>query len=486
MTPDELRRDGDACQTELGREWYRAGAGLTDAPRFQAIYARYAHLVSAEAIAAARAAASPALLEWAVDRRIGRATADLDEQQQRWEQATTLELPDGTAVPYQRVPIELANTEDRDRRCAMEAARAARLPELAPLCRERFRRERAELAEVLGGDAVAARGTLAGIALDALADEGRGFLADTASLYEGVLGDLARRRLGLSVGDLARYDIARLFRWSELDGAFPAAQLLETARRQFLEIGLDPACGGRVRFDVEDRPGKSPRAFVSPARVPDEVYLVLRPRGGHTDYRTFWHELGHAMHFASVDRDRPFEARWAGDNSVTEGFAMLFDHLLLAPGWLRRYADLAPRAARSLVRELLVEELFFVRRYAAKLDYERDLYRADPDADLSERYAEGLAQATRFRYGPGDALVDVDPGFYAARYLRAWQVEAALSAWLTDRFDEDWYRNPQAGPFLADLFSRGQADPAAQLILQVTGRPLTFAAVRRRLEANLA
>ena len=38
------------------------------------------------------------------------------------------------------------------------------------------------------------------------------------------------------------------------------------------------------------------------------------------------HELGHALHFAYARAELPFEYRWLGDNSVTEGYAMLFDH----------------------------------------------------------------------------------------------------------------------------------------------------------------
>ena len=37
------------------------------------------------------------------------------------------------------------------------------------------------------------------------------------------------------------------------------------------------------------------RAFCAPVRVPHEVYLVLRPHGGQTDWTTFLHELGHAL-----------------------------------------------------------------------------------------------------------------------------------------------------------------------------------------------
>ena len=118
--------------------------------------------------------------------------------------------------------------------------------------------------------------------------------------------------------------------------------------------GVDPAPGARdghrsarrraaSRFDTGEREGKRSRAFCAPVRVPDEVYLVLRPHGGQTDWNTFLHELGHALHFAYMRPDLPFEYRWLGDNSITEGYAMLFDHLHAGRGWLQRYTELDAR-----------------------------------------------------------------------------------------------------------------------------------------------
>ena len=97
-----------------------------------------------------------------------------------------------------------------------------------------------------------------------------------------------------------------------------------------------------------------------------------------------------------------------------------------------------------------------------------------------------MTSATGFRYEPDDALIDVDPGFYAARYLRAWQLEAALARHLTETYDEDWYRNPSVAPVLHDLYARGQATPADRLAEEITGRPLTFDVVHQRLEAKLS
>jgi hypothetical protein len=475
---------GEAMHQELGREYYLTGAGLKDEPAFQAIYDRFSTLVSDEALETARASGSPPLSEWIVGIRVGRLVAALEEDQLRWEQDAVVRAA-GRAVPYLRVPIELANEPARTARLALDAARAALVAgEVTRLRRERFTMEHDALRRLGYGDYVSGCCALMGIDLLALARAGEGFLQESEALYRDALGRLVKRRLGVPVGQLARADVPWAFRAKDYDAAFPLASLVETAVRQMREMGIDAHQAGRVRFDTDERAGKQPRAFCVPIRVPEEVYLVLRPRGGHNDYRTLWHELGHALHFASVDPGRPFADRWLGDNSVTEGFAMLWDHLTLEPRWLARYTGLQPAEVRDLRFELLVHELYSVRRYAAKLAYEVILHGSGLSNGGPE-YARRLTEATLFRYGEEDHLQDVDPGFYAARYLRAWQLEASVSDELIRRYDQDWFRNPRAGVFLQHLMSRGQADPADRLAAEVTGEPLSFGPLLKQLEAEL-
>jgi hypothetical protein len=252
-------------------------------------------------------------------------------------------------------------------------------------------------------------------------------------------------------------------------------------------MGADATAGGRVIFDTADREGKNSRAFCAPVRVPQEVYLVLRPHGGQSDYRTFLHELGHALHFANTSADHPFEYRWLGDNSVTESYAMLFDHMLHLPGWLARYTELGAPRIPGFLRAAGFEELQFLRRYCAKLIYEHELYGGEHSwQSLPDIYVDTLSQATSFRYDRADAFVDVDPRYYAARYLRAWQLQAVIGEALVERFDEDWYRNPRAGPYIVDtLFAEGQRELAHELAERVTARTLSFAPLVRATEAML-
>jgi hypothetical protein len=258
-------------------------------------------------------------------------------------------------------------------------------------------------------------------------------------------------------------------------------------RRQVTEMAIDPAANGRAIYDLAVRPGKRSRAFCAPVRIPREVYLVLLPHGGATDYRTLLHELGHTLHFAYMRDDLPFEFRWLGDNSITEGYAMLFDHLMHDAGWLSRYSALGKARVGDYRRAAALEELQFLRRYSAKLLYELQLYGgATAWSSLPDAYVDILSSATLFRYRTADAFVDVDPRFYSARYLRAWQLQAALRDALVARFDEDWYRNPRTGPWMVrELFGEGQRELASELAERVGARPLSFAPLIRGIEAGL-
>ena len=330
---------------------------------------------------------------------------------------------------------------------------------------ERFQREK-DIVEGLeiAGSYNATFTALSGVNLPSLVEECRAFLRDTQAMWDDVFAEVVRRELDIDPKEATRADALALMRAPAFDPYFPSRQMEAEVRRQVADMGADATAKGRVIFDTGEREGKSSRAFCAPVRVPQEVYLVLRPHGGQSDYRTFLHELGHALHFANTRADYPFEYRWLGDNSVTESYAMLFDHMLHLPGWLTRYTELGAPRVPGFLRAAGFEELQFLRRYCAKLIYEHELYGGEHSwQSLPDIYVDTLSQATSFRYDRADAFVDVDPRYYAARYLRAWQLQAVIGESLVERFDEDWYRNPRAGPYIVEtLFARGTARARAR------------------------
>ena len=501
LTLEQLRRGGDAFMQEVSLEYYRAHAGLSETAALRPIYERHAHVLGPDSLAFALdgfTSSAPGseehrsarlLLEWQVESHASRALAGLDEQEIAWESQAMVRMADGRQIPYQRASIEIGNATDRRDRLAIDAARAKLVQgELAPMRLDRLQREK-DLTEELGiaGSYNASFETLSGVSLSGLVGECEAFLRDTQSMWDDVLPEMLTRTLGIKASEATRADALALLRAAEFDEWFPQREMEPAIRKQSLEMGIDPVAGGRIIFDTGEREGKHSRAFCAPVRVPDEVYLVLRPHGGQTDWRTLLHELGHALHFAYTRNDLPFEYRWVGDNSVTESYAMLFDHLMQDDGWLRRYSSLGAVHTPRFLRASGFEELHFLRRYCAKLVYEERLYSGDVPWDaLPDLYVETLTDATTFQYQAADAFVDVDPRYYAARYLRAWQLQALLADVLVEKFNDDWYRNPAAGPWvIGTLFGEGQRELAGEIAERVAGKPLSFAPLIRTVEALL-
>lgn len=486
---------------EVSREHYLVHAGLKADAELQLIHERHPRATSAGALDVAREAfleaadgsaeraAAGKLLEWQIETQVGRTLAELDERTLAAEARTVVRLPDGREIPYQRASIDMANAVDRDERLAIDDARAAAVArEIAPLRRERLTRER-ELVEAMeiGDSYIAVFEATSGVSLATLAAQCEALLADTQPMWDDVLPTFLRRA-GVPRGDARRADALAVMRATAYDDAFAARDLEPAVRRQLAEAHLSADAHGRIHLDLGEREGKRGRTFCCPVRVPDEVYLVTRPTGGVQDWRSFLHELGHALHFANMSAALPFEDRYLGDNSVTECFAMLFDHLLHDPGWLARYSALPPHRMRDFLTQMAFEELQFLRRYAAKLLYELELYGSDTAwSSLPERFVERMTAATGFQYHAADAFVDVDPRFYAARYLRAWQLQGALAEHLRNRFDEDWFRNPEGGAYLVgQLMAEGQHLDATGLLARETGDALSFGPVVRAVEQRLA
>lgn len=381
---------------------------------------------------------------------------------------------DGAEIEYRRLPLEIRREPDRGRRARLEEARLTIVSErLTPLLRETMERSHAVAGELLGTTYDGYCEALSGVDFDRLAGVTERLLEDTEDVHEELLRWYARRGLpGVRREELRSHDLAHLLYGSEYLAAFEGDRMVPRIDGMIEAMGLDPRAGGRIEYDLEERPTKAPRAFCSPIRVPDEVKLVLRPYGGYDDYSTFLHELGHALHFANVDPDLPLEFRRLGDNGVTEGHAITLDHLMLLPAFHRRVVGIADPA--DFLRFAAFRELVMLRRYSAKFAYERSLHRAEPEPGLAAEYAERLSRATGVRVPEELYLDDVDPHFYCIRYLRAWMMSGALHAALRDRYDEDWFLNPRSGAFLLDLWSTGQSEPVETLVERIGVEELTF------------
>ena len=292
------------------------------------------------------------------------------------------------------------------------------------------------------------------------------FLQATEGLYQRTLDKVARAKLGLSRTELEQSDLPYLVRAPEYDHIFASDNLLPTFERTLRGMGVSLAEQSNVHVDAEVRELKTPRAFCAPVRIPEEIYLVVMPKGGQDDYQALLHEGGHTEHFAHTDPALPFEFRFLGDNAVTEGFAFVFDHLTLNPRWLETYLDFAESQDYLTFANLV--ELYFLRRYAGKLAYETEFHKQTGPLDaMAGRYGALLSEAVQFEVPQANYLVDIDDGFYASNYLRAWMLEGALRMLLQDNYGMEWFSRPRGrglaqGPVVDRPALLGRPAPAQE------------------------
>ncbi len=482
---DRYRERAEGFCEALSREYYLHLAGRKPELEIEPIYAANADLFARDAVGKLRELADGArgararrrlryLLQFAFDGHLGMETRREVAELARLEASLEVDGGDGT-VPYRAIPIEQANEPGPERRQLLEGGRNRVLAErLNPLHRAALERSH-ELCRGFGWASYAAAfAELRGIDLEALAAQTRRFVAATETRYADVLNP-ELRRLGLpELGALRRSDLPRFFRAADLDDLFAADGLIESFRETLAGLGIDLGSQGNVHLDTESRPTKSPRAFCSTPRVPAEVYLVIAPHGGRDDYAALFHEGGHAEHYAHTDPGLCFEFRVLGDNSVTESFAFLLEHLVEDPGWLRRRLGAADPERH--VAQARAAKLVLLRRYSAKLSYELELHGEGASLDaLPARYEELLGDALRMRWPRESWLADVDPGFYAACYLQAWALETCWRAALVERYGEAWFESPDAGGWLRALWRRGQELDARELLAETVGGELDFA-----------
>jgi hypothetical protein len=490
LTPAELesiRGRADRFLAELLDEWYMHYAGHKDTLEIAGIYDRYPELTSLEnanALGASVDGDHGVRELW----HFGCAEYLANLTKKHAEQIAALEAKleatvNGDTVGFRMLRPAMANEPDRAKRHALEQARNELTEEhMNPVYRDGMAVTLQAVKDLGAPDAVELHRRF-GFKLDDLADQCRAVLADTETLFEETIDPLLRERLGISLDEAERWDIPRLFRATEWDESFTADGMLPALEGTLTGLGIDLHSQSNVELDVEQREKKSPRAFCAPIEVPDRVVLVIQPIGGVDDWRALFHEAGHTEHFALTSADLTMEQRRLGDNAVTEGWASLFDHLVSDPTWLDRLLSFGD--PKGFTAEAAAQELWFLRRYSAKLLYELELYLTDDVESMRSRYVEILGGALKVEPSPTDWLFDVDPGFYCTEYLRSWAFEAQMRFHLCSKHGYDWFSKQQAGSLLRELWSLGQKPTADEMLADVTGAGIEMAAVAERAREML-
>ena len=478
---DRFRDAADSFIRDLDEEYYLHFAGLKETLDVEEVYERYEELTRLETAQSLKGAPTE-LWRFACEGYLGNLTREHQARVAK-EEAELEATVDGQTVPYRMLRVAMSNEPDRETRQRLEEARVRLLDEhLNPVYLDATRIDREAVLKLEAPNYYELYKGF-GFRLDELADECRDLLDETETLWEREGDKLFRARLGIGLDEARPWDVVRLFRAPELDKLYPNDEMVPALEHTLTDLGIDLRSQENVHLDLDARPSKSPRAFCAPIEVPGKVMLVIQPIGGKDDWEALFHEAGHTEHYANTDADLLMEARRLGDMAVTEGWAMLMQHLVTEPAWLNRRLNV-PRV-EELARDGAISLLYFVRRYSAKLLYEIEFFQAEEPTAMRSRYAEILGDALKLPVNPESYLDDIDGSFYVTGYLRSWAFEAQLRDFLRSELDNDWFAKRDAGDLLRELWSLGQGPTADELLQDVTGAKLEMASVADRIREGL-
>lgn len=466
---NKVRLDVENFYTKIEREWYLNWAGLKDELNISAIYEKYQHLFTKELISSVRNARKRAtgeeerrlryLQEFLVEGHLDMTVKELTDKSETMQSKEVIKV-DGKEIPFRLSAVKIANEPNREKRDKMYKARNKVIDKINVVLRERMQKLHDRSKGLGYENYMTLFKDVKGIDFHDLEKTMRDFIDRTESIYVKRMDKALREKIGVKLEDAEKHDIAFYFRAKEYDNYFKKEDAVETLKRTLAKMGILLERQKNIYVDTEERPKKSPRAFCAPIKVPEEIKLVIMPRGGHDDYAALFHEAGHSEHHGYVDPDLAIEYKRLGDNSVTESFAFLLEYLLIDENWLRQYTSMSD--VEEYLDFLHLYTLYFLRRYGAKLSYEIKLHTNDLEG-MDELYKKTLERALKFRHPKNHYLIDHDDAFYCSFYLRAWIFEAQLRALLKEKYGEQWFNSAEAGSFLRNLWSKGQKHDVIEL-----------------------
>ena len=468
---NKVRLDVENFATEKEREWFLNWAGLKEEMNLSAIYKKYRHLFTKPLILEAKEKRKRAkgeeerklryLQEFFVSGYLDTVVKELTDKAETMQAKEKIKV-DTEEIPFRFAAIKISNEAERTKRGKIFQARNKAIDEIInPVLKERMQKLHDTSTELGYKNYMALFESVKNIDFRSLEKILHGFVDKTESLYTTLLDKALKKKISVRLEEAERHDLAYLFRAKEFDNYFKKEKAVETLKNTLANMGIRLDKQKNIAIDTEERPNKSPRAFCSGIKVPDEIKLVIMPHGGHDDYAALFHEAGHAEHFGCADTNLDMEYKRLGDNSVTETYAFLLEYLLTNENWLKQHTPM--KNAKTYLDFLYLYKLFFLRRYGAKLSYEIKLHTSETLEGMDKIYETTLDKVLKFKNRKTLYLLDVDDGFYCAQYLQAWIFEAQLRATLQKKFGEEWFNSSEAGKFLTKLWAEGQKHDVTEL-----------------------
>jgi hypothetical protein len=293
-----------------------------------------------------------------------------------------------------------------------------------------------------------------------IAGEAKRFLTDTDYIARDMLGWFFANKLELGFRDASVYDMTYLLNSAELRGYFPKPDPQALAKTVIEGMSLAPPRG--ITIDIEKRAGKETEGFSLPLDPPFEAALSVYPAGGVHDYESILECLGQALSFCYTDPGDDFEFVFLRDEALTDIFSVLFGGLVYEPRWLRKILKIDTDG--DFLNFLHLRRLMSARLDAGRAVCLAELSGSGDTGELPAIYSEIMHGAAKCRADGRSYIAELLSPVGTPFRFKAALAWPALGHFMTESFDEEWWRTREAGDFMRDVWSRGGRVTAESLL----------------------
>jgi hypothetical protein len=274
--------------------------------------------------------------------------------------------------------------------------------------------------------------------------------------FQEALADISKKVLGR---EAEYYDDFYFFRnrvYSDLEREFAGVSPPDQVRRTLEAMQFNLSS---IRFDTEDRANKYPSPICFFVQVPSDVRVLYKSESPYFDLQGCYHEMGHAVHAASINPKLEYWNRYGFPMGVAEIFSIFLEGLTKNRRYLSSLGVHDERVLEEIEARNNFMELFFVTFYTANSLMKAEFWRKNLSMDkASNLYGRLIKKYTGLEV-PGEYWmlhhILPDAIMYVPSYLLAAVRAAELERQLQGRFGEEWWTQREVGRHIREIMEPG-------------------------------
>lgn len=195
------------------------------------------------------------------------------------------------------------------------------------------------------------------------------------------------------------------------------------------------------------------RGCCIPLKIPEDIQVILYYQNSVKFIFSYLHEIGHAMSFASIDRNSKIEDKYIYNEIMQESYAYLYENLVNCNPNFRSKIGLNFNEEEQL--KLRFEELYVLRLLSCKYIFQKEFYGVTEKEEIAERYCIIMREGLKIQVPKITYLIDANIGFPAAQFFIGKIISKKINTIFENAFGMEWFENEKAIQILKKTWKTG-------------------------------